>query len=285
MDEAARKELARRYLDAAESWMRQLIRQKLAPQFGPDFFQARWPDGSNVINNGIRKHVADRKAADPARFSDDIAAIEFGHAVTILLHPRLFADHFRSALLSAFPDGRDEAYTFLSRLEAHRNRLAHGGVCSERMLQQCACYSNDLIDSLKAHYVETSLDKVFNVPTFTRVVDNLGNERHFTGPSPNGLQYIDFRDGAHGDLKVGDTLIVDVEVDQTFQDYTVRWMTFSNPSDRGTGIQWQLPIALKHVGAQIIIRAEVASNEAWHKLDGECDDRMDLRYRVLPPPR
>lgn len=283
MNEAERKDVARRHLDAAEAWMRQLIQSRLTKSFGPQFFAAKHPDGSNVINNGIRQHVAKRRGAEPTRFPDDLAAIEFGHAVSIILNQRLYDEFFRAALRRAFPDGRDEAQTFLDRLEKHRNLLAHGGACSERVFQQSVCYSNDLIDSLKENYVEANLDKLFNVPTFTRVVDNLGNERRFVSPSEHGHRDVDFRTGPQGDLNVGDTLILEVEVDPSFKGYTVKWHAFTG--DSGEGLQWELPIQLKHVRADLTIRATVVSAENWHKLHGDVDDIMDLRYRVLPPPR
>jgi hypothetical protein len=283
MHEAERREVARRHLEAAETWLRRFIRHELSEAHGPDFFRQQLSDGSPIVKPAIREQVEWRRAAEPARFTSDIDATTFGQAISIVLHPRLYPDHFRTGMARAFPDGREEAQTFLSRLEAHRNLIAHGGTCSSRVLEQCICYSNDLIDSLKAHFLEINLDKIFNVPTFTRVVDNKGNDVRFAEPGAGGMHHLDFRTGLNGDLYPGETLVLEVEVDESFEGYTVRWMSFSN--DRGVGMRWELPIELRHVGHQLIIRGEVASREEWHKLDQGCDDRFDLRYRVLPPPR
>jgi hypothetical protein len=168
-------------------------------------------------------------------------------------------------------------------LESHRNLLAHGGACSARILEQCVCYSNDVIDSLKAQFLEMNLNREFNVATFTRVMDNKGNDVHFTAPGAGGMHHLDFRTSSNGDLYPGETLILEVEIDESFSDYMMRWMSFNG--DRGDGLRWELPIGLNHVGHQMIIRGEVASREPWHKLDNGCDDRFDIRYRVLPPPR
>jgi hypothetical protein len=274
-----RRETARRYLEATEHWLRRLIHYQLSNAYGPQYFGAQLDATTPVIKPAIREQVARRRAADPTRFAQDVDATTLGEAIAIALHPRLYSEHFRLALSGAFPDGREEAQTFLSRLEAHRNQLAHGGSCSARVLEQCVCYSNDVIDSLKAFYREKNLDRIFDVPTFTRVVDNKGNDIRFSGPAKDGLHSLDFRD--RGDLYPGDTLILEAEVDETFEGYTVRWMSFNG--DRSTGLRWELPVELKHVGNQMIIRGEVVSREQWHKLDQGCDDRFDLRYRVLPP--
>ncbi len=170
----------------------------------------------------------------------------------------------------------------MTRLKGHRNKLAHGGTCSTRDLEQSACYSNDLIDSIKEFFREKNMDRLFNVPTFTRVVDNKGNDIRFTAPNESGYRSLDFRSGPNGDLYPGDKLLLEAEVDESFHGYTVRWISFRG--DYGEGLKWELSIGLKHIGDQLIIRAEVVSGEAWHKLDNECDDRLDIRYRVLPPP-
>jgi hypothetical protein len=281
MDETDRLALARQHLDSAESWLRRLVRHALSSAYDQNYFNAQRQDGTNVINAGIRQRAHGRIASEPSRFPDEVAAIDFGDAISIVSNPEL-SSHFQQALMQAYPDGPDEARTFLRRLEAHRNRIAHGGTCSVRALEQCICYSNDLIESVKKYFLENNLERRFNVPTFTRLVDSLGNERNFTGPEAHE-RHVDMRSGAYGHLYSGDTLIVEVDVDESFDGYTIRWFTFSTPSDRGEGKRIELPIQLKHVGEQLILCIQVISNEQWHRLEGQYDDRIDLRYRVLPP--
>jgi hypothetical protein len=50
----------------------------------------------------------------------------------------------------------------------------------------------------------------------------------------------------------------------------------------GEGANLDLQILPKHVGEIMDVRFEVTSAEEWHRLFG-CDDRLDVRYRVLPP--
>ena len=148
----------------------------------------------------------------------------------------------------------------------------------QRDLEQCTCYSNDLIDSLKAFFQDKNMDRTFNVPTFVRVVDNRGNEFHLN-PSDQ-TKFVDVRATGKGDLYPGDELVIEVEVDQSFSGYTVWWVVTNG--DRSEGSIARLTIEPKHVGVQVDVRFEVVSSEQWHKLLG-CDDRLDLRYRVLPP--
>ena len=280
--EAERRETARRHLDSAEAWLRRLIDYQLTAAFGADYWDADI-SGEPLIKPRVKKQVADRRAAEPARYSRNLDAMQLPEAIGIVLHPRLYAAHFRAALVRAYPDdGQPEARTFLNRLNDHRNRLSHVGTCSQRDLEQCVCYSNDLVDSLKLFFRDELMDRVFNVPTFSRVVDNRGNEKQLSPTAPNReMQAFDFRGGEKADLYPGDMLEVEVEVDESFSGYTVQWMTFS--SDRGDGPIMQVLIEPKHVGLYLVVRFEVTSGESWHRLHGGVDDRLELRYRVLPP--
>jgi hypothetical protein len=228
--------------------------------------------------------VAERRATEPTRYSRNIDATQFSETIGIVLHPQLYPVYFRTALATAYPDGENEARTFLSRLNDHRNRMAHGGTCSQRDFEQCVCYANDLVDSIKAFFRDQQMERTFNVPTFSRLVDNRGNEVHLNPTKPNmEMQHFDFRETGKGELYPGDELVIEVEVDESFSDYAVRWMTFNG--DNGHGKIMRLPIEPKHVGLYLVIRFEVVSGEQWHKLHGGCDDRLELRYRVLPPVR
>jgi hypothetical protein len=229
----------------------------------------------------IRRKINDRFESDRSRFPRLIDAADLGHAITIVLHPELYPENFRVALHLAFPDGRAEAKTFLDRLEEIRNKLAHGGTCSERDLERAVCYSNDLIDSMKQHFKEQNMERQFNVPTFIRVVDNRGNDFHLSLGPDHQLHYIDVRKRGNGDLYVGDELVVEAEVDPNFTGYAIDWMTFKH--DTGKGSPMRLKIGMKHVGLELIVRINVRSAEQWHRLHSELDDMIELRYRVLPP--
>jgi hypothetical protein len=281
LQERERRDAARKHLDSAEAWLRAIIDRQLQTAFGNAYFSASLLTGTAVIPKSIRERATGRVAQEPARFPRMIDATELGDAIKIVLHPELYATFFREPLRHAYPDGEAEARTFLTRLETHRNKFAHGGVCSTREFEQCACYSNDLIDSIKLFFQEINMARTFNVPTFTRVFDNKGNNFHLNPRPEDQHQLIDIRTRGNGDLYPGDELVIEVEVDESFSGWSVRWLTFNNETGFGTIVH--LPIKNKHVGAQMDIRLELVSAESWHKLSGGCDDRLDLRYRVLPP--
>ena len=280
LSENERRELARRSLDAAEAWLRKVIHQQLSQVHGEGYFDARLPNGNPVIPKKIRHQAKVRIEREPKRFERPIDAVSFGDAVKIVLHPDHYQTRFREALDRAYPDGAAEARTFLDRLEGHRNKSAHQGTCSLRDLEQCVCYSNDLIQSLAAFFAAKNMQRLYNVPMITRVVDNRGNELH---PPLEGRKHIVWNvRGANGDLRVGDTLAIEIEVDESFPNdsYQVRWRT--HVGDAAQGLQFTFPIEIRHVREQFIVVAEVVSNKPWHRL-GNIDDKLFATYRVLPP--
>lgn len=279
LTEAERKDLARRHLDSAESWLRRIIESKLLPQFGPNYLDEA--GGCKVISKDIRRQISQRFLSDRTRFPRIIDAADLGHAVAIALHPELYSQNFRDALQLAFPEGAPEARTFLGRLEEIRNKIAHGGTCSQRDLERAVCYSNDLIDSIRKYFKERNMERQFNVPTFIRMVDNRGNDFHLTHDAGRHGHFIDIRDRGSGDLYVGDELVIEAEIDPAFTGYRVNWVTFNG--DFGESLPVRLRIQMKHVGLQMDVRLQVASPEPWHRLHGGIDDMVDLRYRVLPP--
>jgi len=281
--EAERRETARRHLDSAESWLRSIIELQLSQAYGTQYFKANVPTGENLISSKIRKNVAHRRQKEPNRFQRDIDATMLNEAVDIVLHPNTYRDYFQSALSHAYPDGKNEARTFLKRLITHRDRLAHGGTCSIHDLEQCACYANDLIDSLKTFIRGLQMAREFNVPTFTRVVDSNGNDFRLSLPDDSQGNFLDFRNTDKGVLYPGDVICLEVEVDESFDpsEYSVKWLTFNGDSGQGQHIEFV--VEPRHVGEQMDVRFEVISNKDWHRLLGGCDDRLDLRYRVNPP--
>lgn len=282
LTEAERKDLARRHLDAAESWLRRIIESKLSLQYGPNYLDLDEAGGCNVISKDIRRQINQRYLSDRTRFPRLIDAADLGHAITVALHPELYSQNFRDALQVAFPDGAAEARTFLNRLEEIRNKLAHGGACSDRDLERAVCYSNDVTDSIKLYFREKNMERQFNVPTFVKVVDNRGNDVHLTHNPSHQMHFIDLRQTEKGDLHVGDELVLEAEVDPNFTGYTLDWMSFNG--DSGHGSPMRLMIGMKHVGLELILRFNVRSSEPWHRLHGGIDDIVELRYRVLPPP-
>jgi hypothetical protein len=280
LSELERKDLARRHLDAAETWLRRIIHNLMLPHFGDAYLTPGERGSCPHISNQIRRDISARYEAAKDRFPRTVDAADMGHAIKIVLHPELYPKIFRPAFVRAFPDGADETRTFLVRLEDIRNKLAHGGTCSDRDLERCVCYSNDMIDSLKAYFKEMNVEQQFNVPTFIRVVDNKGHDIHF-GTDRGPHLFADFSKQETGTIRFGDELIIEVELDPTFTDYDVDWHTFKG--DSGVGPVCRLQLGHRHVGNNLDIRFQVKSKQPWHRLGGGMDDMLDVRYRVLPP--
>jgi hypothetical protein len=92
-----------------------------------------------------------------------------------------------------------------------------------------------------------------------------------------------FRSGQSpdGEAHVGDVLLIESEVDPSFSNFSIHWLTFNG--ETGHGSPMLLEIGTKHVGVEMIVRIQIKSAEPWHRLHGGFDDFIDLRYRVLPP--
>jgi len=161
-------------LESLEHWLRRLIDDTLTPVYG-DYFSFTDQVGNRLIKNSLVQQVAARRVHEPARYPRNIDAVLLDDAVDIVCKPDLFQKHFRQALSKAFPDGREEARTFLGRLLAPRNNLAHANAISARQAEQIICYSNDVIDSLKDYYRTLGMHEIYNVPTILKVTDSFGH--------------------------------------------------------------------------------------------------------------
>lgn len=280
--ELVRRDHARRSLDAAEYWLRRIISLLMKQKFGDDFLDAKLPNGDAVLGVGRLQQMKDRFARDKQKFPSIIDAAMFEDVIAIVLHPNLYKDVFRDALSSAYPDGVEEARTFLGRMLAHRNALSHGGVCSIRMAEQCSCYSNDLIDSLKSFLAERNMERQFNVPMFTRFKDSFGNDLRFNNDNREHVAFDARQGGKARDIEVGETLILEVEVDESFaaDAYELEWRA---PGLRSVGPVLKFQVAAEHVGQALTVSCILRSKKEWHRLGNGNDDVLHVLYRVLPP--
>jgi hypothetical protein len=273
-------------LEALEHWLRRLIDDTLTPTFG-DFFEHQDQQGNRLIRKGLSEQIDERRNREPQRYPRKIDAILLEDAVGIVCNPQLYSSHFRKPLLGAFPDGIQEARTFLNRLLSPRNHLAHANPISSRQAEQIICYSNDVIDSLKAFYVEQGLQSEYNAPQFLRVVDSFG--RVFTRgqmqAAPGGGAIVGPASDPRFTLRPGDTLTIEVDVDPSFsaESYSLTWNAGHTQSTENTGLKKAvIHIGLKHVSETFIVRCTLMSNQEWHR-HGTHDDTIAIFYKVLPP--
>ncbi|MGI3009804.1 hypothetical protein ACRTD6_22950 [Vibrio parahaemolyticus] len=273
-------------LTTLEHWLRRLIDDTLSNEFG-DYFHYTDEKGNYIIKKSITESAVQRKQREPDRYSRLIDAILLDDAISIVTNPRLYTAHFSKAFKYAFPNGCNEAKTFLKRISEPRNNLAHANPISVRQAEQILCYSNDVIDSLKEYYREINMQKDFNVPTVLSIRDSVGNSKsghHLRGNDDNNI-WVFFNEDPNRYLNVGDTLRIEVEIDQSFHEdeYSIEWSSNTPWYEKNpTGKSVEIKLTEKQVSQKFLVVCKVTSNKAWHKL-GDKDDELDILYTVLPP--
>ncbi len=280
MNRLSREEIARRYLDGAEAWLRKIIHSQLSLKYGQNYLNS-----SIGISKKIIDHINQKKKEKPGKIIRDIDGTTFDQAIDISTHPKFFDEHFKEPFIKAYPLGKEEARHFLICLKNIRNDVSHGQGCSARQLEQAICYTNDLADSIKSYFKGCSMEKEYNVPTVVRYIDNLGNESHLDEvPDVIGQRNIDWRNKGKGDLYPGDHLVAEVEIDASFDpsEYKVYWFVFGSPK-REEGCVAKVPIQNCHVNPQMELIFQVCSNRDWHKGHNGIDDEFRVLFKVLPP--
>lgn len=277
-DTDERQSFVRAHTDSAERWLRHLVELTLRPKMGPNYItQGPWK------KDLIQKFTV-KIQSQPAQFTREIDATTFDQLVDIVCHPNHWAD-FKDALSTAFPDGLQEARTFLTRLQVIRNHVAHVRPCSVRQMEQALCYSNDVADSVKAHFQATGMSKEFYVPTFVSYADSLGNAGHFP-PSEYYFRGQDLSTSEYKRLYPGDVLTIELEVDPSFDvaSYNVNWYIKAHTFDRGVGRKAVIKITNAHIGQRMEIQFKLKTTNSWHRSSTGDDDVVDIHYRVLPSP-
>ena len=269
-----RTAIARRYTESAEAWLRKLVHANLFARSGSSYITAGdW-------NKPLRTYVEAKYRESPSKYTREVDATTFEQLIDMVCHPQHWSK-WSDALKEAYPEGAGEARTFLCRLQTIRNNVSHGQVCSGRQLEQAICYTNDLADSIKNDFRRKGLSREFNVPTFVRVLDNLGNSEHLT--PGHHFRGSDFSETGTRVLYPGDTLIAEVEVDPSFDasGYDVVWWV-KTTSGSGYGTKAIIPIENRHVGERMELQFKLTTKLDWHR-GGGYDDALDIYYKVLPP--
>ena len=276
----------KRKLESLELWLRRLIDQTLSAQFG-DYFNHKDANGNRLIANRISSPVADRMIREPDRYPRQIDAVLLDDAISIICNPSLYI-HFQPALELAFPDGCEEARTFMARLTDPRNKLAHANPISSHDAERVFCYSSDIIGSISHYYSNQNMNQEYNVPLFVRFTDSFGNAVHRDQMQPihdGGVMKIFHRD-TDCDLRPGHTLSIEVEVDSTFDPsaYTLRWTSPNGLSQSvPNGPKANIEITAKQVAQQFSVMCTLTTRNEWHRMGGGKDDFLMITYRVLPP--
>jgi hypothetical protein len=276
----------KRAIEALELWVRRLIHQKLNASYGVNYLDAQRPNGDRVVKKDIAVGLARRMASEPIRFPTPIDAAFLEDAVSLLCNPELYRRHFAVALEEAFPDGREEAHTFLKRLVPIRNSLSHSNPISVHDAYRVLCYTHDIIRSIKEHYKAINMQQQFNAPTVIRMTDSLGHAVSFSAANrhPDSFGMLDYSRDDKAILHCGDSLSIEVEVDPTFDPstYEIEWLIANIGGPPMRGPKFVLLLEERYVSTRFCAVCRVTSNARWHKL-GTHDDQIDIAYRVLPP--
>lgn len=283
--EAELRERCRTILEGLEVWLRRLIHDRLTEVYGPDYLTAKDGHGNNIIAGELSRRLSGRQEREPARYARPIDAADLADEVRILCNPSLYNNLFKEALADAFPVGREQAKATLDRLLSPRNALSHGNPISVRQVEQVVCYTGDVIESLKRHYVNRNMGKQYDVPTVIRYSDSFGTSRHENEfrQEPGGPGFLLFDKDPTKHLRVGEILSMQVEIDPSFdpQGYEVRWELLGSGQSL-IGSKVTVEITTRHVNERFEVQCYVTSKKDWHRFGG-WDDFIAVTFKVLPP--
>lgn len=278
--------VCRHQLEMFEFWARRIIHEKFTEKYGVDFINYQIRDGEYLFKKSIRDGVLSRYSSKPGRYSRYVDALLLDDIITILSHPRFFKELFHVPLSEAYPDGNEEARTFLSRLIPIRNNLSHANPISTRNAEQVVCYTNDFIDSLKSYYLKENKGVQYNVPQILKLIDSLGNEvyRDKLTDSGSGALWNTTTEPKNF-LRPGDRYRIEVEIDSSFNpnDYSIYWrLNYEEEKRFKDKPYFIIEFSEEHVGLSLSLECEIVTNKKWHKFN-YYDDNVAIKLRVLPP--
>jgi hypothetical protein len=271
--------VCRQKLETLELWLRRLIHEKLSHHFGAAYFDTGVCNNNPIFKNAIQKHVVKLMDEHPGRYGRAVDTLLLDYLVDTVCKEDLYKTCFKPPLSHAFPDGREEARTFLLRLVPIRNALSHANPISVHDAERVICYCDDVLFSLQKYYMDRNMGREYNAPLFSRFVDSLGHA-DIPAASQDSLDYT-----GGGTLRPGDSIRLEVEVDSSFdpETYAIDWVVGNvQYGETGTGTYFTLAILRKHVSERLDIRVMLKSRKEWHR-HGSFDARLSVTYKVLPP--
>ena len=275
------RQYCRTNIESLELWARRLIHERMVEKYGTNFVGYQLNDGTFLIKAEVRNHIQSMLANNSSRFKRVVDTLFINQIIYFLCHPILYKEVFKPALDYIFPQGRDEAREYLTRIAVLRNPLSHANPITMHDVERAICYSHDFIEGLKQYYKEKGEEQVWNVPRIIKVRDSLGNVLD----NPEDERYGGTNFFIPQVLNCGDKYSIEIEVDPSFtnDEYIVKWKidsTYIENFDNQKKIT--VSITEKCVGISFKIDCQVISNKIWHKysfFDGE----VSIMLTVLPP--
>ena len=280
------RERGRRAIENLELWLRRLIDEQLSAAYGPEYHSAVRDDGSRVFNSALAKSLLAKREKSLHRFHRLIDAAVIDDEIDVICNPKLYTDHFKGALIGAFPLGCEMARIMLTRLVEPRNALSHAQPVGVQSVERIVCYSNDVIGSIQSWYIVLNQDKLFNVPQVNRMFDSFGNVAYRaqfrkTVMHPN---VVDLRTPHFRTLDVGEKFWVEVEIDAAFsvEDFDVKWVVGNLLGKTTLAHRLVVDLDSSNVNENFAVSCTVASKKDWHRHSG-YDDAVKVHYTVVPP--
>lgn len=278
-----RRSYCRREIEALELWLRRLVHEAFLDAYGSAYLDAAGADGNPLFKAKTAELIKGRRASDPSRYPRPLDAADFDDLVNVICKDQNYNVHFKDALGVAFPEGKQEARTFLTRVVKIRNGLSHANSITVHDAARVICYTQDVVASLKEHYAAMNVQREYNVPMIVKVADSLGNVLQGTDIRRNAAGFARFSLAKKGSgvLYPGDLLAIEVEVDPTFERTSYR-LAWSWPGSRLEDTnRVVIDIENSHVRQNFGIWCTVISKRDWQRL-GNHDDRIIMVYKVLP---
>jgi len=276
--------ICRTQLESFEKWSRLIVHQVLSNKIGDNYFFSTHLDGNYLIKKELVEKATMMMKNEPFRFTNPIDTLFFEDIIYILCRNDFYKNYFSLFLTKMYPEGVNELRTFLNRLVPIRNKLSHTNTFSVRDAEQCVCYCNDFIESVKEYFIMTNQEKEFNIPTIIKVIDSLGNDYQIKdGRAGEKLTIIDPKTKQLKTFFNGDKFSLDLTIDPSFEDstYILDWNQKNRIEVLNNGKRINVTITEELIGDEVILWCRLITINKWHKYL-EYDQQLIIHFRALP---
>jgi hypothetical protein len=128
--EAELRDHCKRAIEGLELWLRRLIDDRFSAEFGPNYIDAKKPNGANLFRTAIAQGLRTRQANEPKRFQRLIDAAFIDDQIDLICNPDHYRIYFKDALDGAFGASAEHVRELLTRLVVPRNALYHANPIS-----------------------------------------------------------------------------------------------------------------------------------------------------------
>lgn len=281
LNEAELRNSSKNYLETLEFWLRRVIDTKLTEVYGSKYWEYH-DNNIFLIKKEIREKSADRFKKYPERFTRWIDATLLEHLIDIICKEKLYKEFFNAYFKYNFPLGREQLRLNLTKLSEIRNRLYHSNPISVRQAEQAICYTNDIIESIKQFYLNTSQQMEFNAPSIISISFSNGTKIYKDAmvQASNGL-IVRIKNTK---FRCGEKIKMEIEVDSTFDanEYIIIWDCINVGTAETNKTDFELEFSENHVGELFKISVKLISNKNWHRYR-TYDDSLSVLLTVLPP--